>query len=283
MEKLIIALIQLDSTSHRDDNFKRIEKLVSRAAAGGARLVALPEFSGDIRPADSPQWSEDLAGPTATFLSALARRHGLWIHGGSFRESNSPRPPFNTSVFIDPAGQIRAIYRKIHLFDVEITEGPSFTESDHTSAGEKIVVHQSGLGVFGFSICYDLRFPEMFRLMALRGAQVIFVPANFTRATGQAHWECLLRARAIENGCYIVAAAQCGLKPEYQAHGHSLVIDPWGTIVAELGDSEDVCLAEINIEIVSEARKKIPALTNRREDVYCLTETGQPLRQVNPG
>lgn len=272
MEKLITALIQLDSTSNQSDNFKRIEKLVKQAAAQGAQLAALPEFAGGIMPADSPNWSEEFIGPTTRFLSSLARRHGLWIHGGSFRETNPGRPPFNTSVFIDPAGKIRASYRKIHLFSIDIDGGPSFRESGHTSAGDEICVHQCDLGVFGFSICYDLRFPEMFRLMALSGAQAIFVPAYFTQSTGQAHWECLLRARAIENSCYIIAADQCGPKPAYQAHGHSLLIDPWGTVVAELGDDEGLCLAEIDFSKVQETRKNNPALKNRREDVYSLAE-----------
>lgn len=272
MGKVITALIQLDSTANQGDNFKRIENLVEQAAAQGARLAALPEFAGGIMPVDSPNWSEEFIGPTTNFLSSLARRHGLWIHGGSFRESNPGRPPFNTSVFIDPAGKIRATYRKIHLFSIDIDGGPTFRESDHTSAGGEISVHQCDLGIFGFSICYDLRFPEMFRLMALSGAQAVFVPACFTQSTGPAHWECLLRARAIENGCYIIAAAQCGSKPAYQAHGHSLAVDPWGTVIAELGDGEGLCLAEIDFNKTLETRKKIPVLKNRREDVYSLAE-----------
>lgn len=231
--------------------------------------MSLPETSNVITTL-ATEASEIIPGPTTSRLSALARRHELWLHSGSQWEKNPGGRPWNTTVLFNPDGEIVAKYRKLHLFDVVVSQNLTVNESDITSPGEEIVLARTSLGRLGLAICYDLRFPELFRLLALAGADVIFVPANFTAATGRAHWESLLRARAIENGCYILAAAQCGLKPQYQAHGHSLILNPWGEIIAGAQDQEELITADINLEEVAQARQKIPNLANRREDIYNL-------------
>ena len=270
MSCYLAGIIQMDSTADLAGNLDRIEFLTDKAAAAGARLISLPETANVIA-ADPARHAETIPGPTTERLAALARRHGLWLHGGSLWEKDERAgKPWNTTVLINPEGKVVSRYCKLHLFDVEVEDGPGFRESDLISPGEWIVKTNTDLGRFGFTICYDLRFPELFRLLALGGAEVIFVPACFTETTGRAHWEPLLRARAIENGCYVLAAAQCGRKPKYQAHGHSLAVNPWGEIIACQPAGEGFILAEIDLEAVKAARRQIPALANRRDDIYGL-------------
>ena len=261
----------MDSGPDLDENLDRIERMTARAASEGACLICLPETANIIPESNWAGRAESLDGPSLTRLKALARSFGLWIHGGSILEKNPAGRPWNTSPLIDPAGRLAASYRKLHLFDAEVKDGPSVQESRHMAAGDRIVVSPTELGLFGLAICYDLRFPELFRLMALRGAEVIFVPANFTSHTGRRHWESLLRARAIENACYIVAAGQCGRKPGYQAHGHSLAVSPDGKILGELGNEEAVLTIELDLEEVARCRREIPGLQNRRDDIYHLS------------
>ena len=193
----------------------------------------------------------------------------VYIQGGSVTEAlEGEKRSANTSVLISPQGTILASYRKMHMFDITLTDGTPFRESDRVKPGDTIVTAGTELGVFGLSVCYDVRFPELYRLMALRGAQVIFVPASFTMPTGKDHWEVLLRARAIENGCYIVAAGQIGTKPAYAAYGNSLVADPWGTVVARARDEEGLVFAEIDLDYLERVRRQIPSLENRRTDCY---------------
>ena len=281
MSGYLAGIIQMDSTADPDGNLERIDLLAEKAAGLGARLISLPETANVIT-VEASSHAETIPGPTTERLAALARRLGLWVHGGSLWEKSGGPKPWNTSVMINPEGELTTRYRKLHLFDVEVLNGPSVRESALISPGGEIVLTETGLGRFGFTICYDLRFPELFRLLALAGAEVIFMPACFTEATGRAHWESLLRARAIENGCYILAAAQCGRKPKYQAHGHSLAVSPWGEITACLPEGEGLIMAEIDLEAVKLARQQIPGLANRREDVYCLKPTGAGLVDRKP-
>lgn len=269
MRGYLTGIIQMDSTDDLTANLARIELFAAQAAGLGARLISLPE-TANIIASDPGGHAEPVPGPTTGRLAALARRHGLWIHGGSLWEKNDGGRPWNTTVLINPEGEVAARYRKLHLFDVEVEGGPDIRESDSISPGREIVSVDTDLGRLGFAICYDLRFPELFRLLALAGAEVIFVPACFAETTGRAHWESLLRARAIENGCYILAAAQCGRKPKYRAHGHSLAIGPWGDIIAARPEGEGCLLAEIDLDSVKAARRQIPGLANRRDDVYSL-------------
>lgn len=182
---------------------------------------------------------------------------------------------YNTSVIIDPEGKIIATYRKLHTFDVTLPDGTVCDESTRVHPGKEIVTVDTPLGKLGMSICYDIRFCELYRIMALEGAQVIFTPASFTMPTGKDHWEPILRTRAIENGCYIVAADQIGQKARFFAYGNSMVVDPWGTIVARASDRAGVIYAVIDLDYLDAVRAKIPSLLNRRNDVYDVVRKGE--------
>jgi predicted amidohydrolase len=200
-------------------------------------------------------------------FSAVARRRDAWILVGSLAEtSTDPLRPWNTSVLIAPDGSIAATYRKIHLFDVAVEDGPVDRESDRVGPGDRAVVAEvDGIRV-GLSICYDLRFPELYRALALAGAEILTVPANFTERTGRDHWEVLLRARAIENGAYVLAPSQIGGPPGQSAFGRSMIVDPWGTVVAQAADQVGIVSAELDLARVRSIRRQIPALANRRPE-----------------
>ena len=270
MNKFMIGVIQMDSQSDKQKNLAQAVSFIKEAAEKGARIAVLPEsmsYLGNEYIASA----EPVPGPTADILSSLARELGIWIHCGSITVLEDPEIPCNMSILFDPEGKIFAKYRKLHMFDVEIADGPSYKESDENIPGEEIVLAKTELGTLGFSVCYDMRFCEIYRLMALNGAQIIFVPSDFTLNTGKDHWEPILRTRAIENACYVVAPAQIGVKPKLQAYGKSMVIDPWGNVIAMAPDRPGVILAEIDLSRVDEIRSQIPALKNRREDIYSLT------------
>ena len=205
---------------------------------------------------------------TTDFFCEQAAKHKVWIVSGSFPEEQENGKPYNTLILADPEGNIRCRYRKLHMFDVEVENTPSYKESDHNTAGNEIVLVDTELGRLGFAICYDIRFGEMFRIMALQGAQVIFLPASFTMNTGKDHWETLLRARAIENGVYIVAPNQMGKKTNMLAYGKSMIIDPWGDVIARASDKTGSILAEIDLDYLERVRRQIPSLENRRRDMY---------------
>lgn len=275
MDTYKIAAIQLDSKANKGENLDKIERMIAEAALQNVKLISLPEVMNIIAEDNAPEAVESIPGYTTDRLVAMAKKYGMWIHGGSIREENNGHKPYNTTVLISSAGEMITKYRKIHLFDVEIDGGPNIKESDRIKAGSEIVTAKTELGTLGFSICYDIRFPEIYRLMALSGAQVIFTPANFTYTTGEAHWESILRCRAIENGCYIVAAAQCGEKPRFRAYGNSMIVDPWGKIIARKGDNEEgMLIADIDLNSVKSCREQIPSIHNRREDVYSLSAKG---------
>ena len=202
-------------------------------------------------------------------FSDMARKNGVWLHAGSITEKYEKKAR-NLSMLFSPEGRCVASYRKLHMFDVTVEDGPSYRESDEILPGETVCLAYTDLGRLGLSICYDLRFPQLYRLMADNGAEVLIVSANFTDPTGAAHWEPLLRARAIENTCYVLACGQCGQKPAFKAHGHSMVIDPWGRILAEAGEKEEILYADISSEVLKKTRKQIPCLQNQREDLYQL-------------
>lgn len=265
-----IGVLQLDTQNDKAANRAYIAEQAKKAQDAGVRLLSLPERMDVIaRPAPPP---ESLDGETIGGMRELAAKHAMWIHCGSFLEENPGGKPYNTSVVIDADGNIAAVYRKLHLFDINIENGPSYCESAKVAAGDAIVAARTELGCLGLSICYDVRFPELYRLMALQGARVLFVPANFTYDTGKAHWEVLLRARAIENSCYVVAAAQTGMKQNgIQAYGHSMIVDPWGTIIAQVPEGTGLAAAEISTGRLDDVRAQLPSLKNRRADVYDLT------------
>ena len=265
----LAAVIQLNSGSDPETNCTAAEALVRRAAGYGARLVATPENTNFLGPhPEKVRRAETLEGPTCTRFAALAAECGVHLLLGSFNErSPDPARCFNTSVLFGPQGQRLGVYRKLHLFDVDLGDGQAFAESDTVLAGDEAATVATELGHLGLSICYDLRFPELYRTLVDRGAEVLCAPSAFTLTTGRDHWEPLLRARAIENQCYLLAPAQwghhddCGLRESY---GHGAIVDPWGQVIASASDGPGLALAEIDLERVAAARARVPSLAHRR-------------------
>lgn len=273
MRKYLAGIIQLDSQNDKAKNLEQICAYIDEAAARGAKLVALPEVMNLVGDNVGPGGgAEPIPGYSTEILARKAKEHGIYVHCGSLKEEipGGDGRGYNTTAMIDPEGRIIAKYRKLHTFDVTLTDGTVCNESARIMPGTEIVTVQTELGTLGFSICYDIRFPELFRLLALKGAQVIFTPANFTLPTGKDHWEPILRARAIENGCYILAPAQIGKKVNFTAYGNSLAVDPWGTVIARSKDQPGLTIAEIDLDFLDKIRGQIPSLKNRRGDVYDL-------------
>ena len=271
MTSLRVAIAQLDADTQVAANIERAAELAEQAATTGAELVALPEYlhyrGGDegFRASARP-----IPGPHTDPFADVARRHGCWVLAGSTAETSpDPDRPYNTSVLLAPDGTISARYRKIHLFDVSVDDGPVDTESARVTAGEAVVTADlGGRAMLGMTVCYDLRFPELYRALALRGATLLAVPSAFTERTGRDHWEVLLRARAIENGAWVIAPAQVGGPPGMPAYGHAMIVDPWGTIVAQASDGVGIVSAAIDLDRVAAVRRQIPSLANRRPDTY---------------
>lgn len=270
MRKYMIALVQMDTQNDKGENLEFACRCIDEAAAHGARLVCFPEVMNLIgRNVGQGGGKESVPGHTTDILCKKAKEHRVYIHGGSITEEiPGERGSRNVSVFISSEGQILSAYRKLHMFDITLADGTPFNESDKVKPGEEIVTVSTELGTFGMSICYDIRFPELYRIMALRGAQVIFAPSSFTMPTGKDHWEPILRTRAIENGCYVVAAGQIGTKPAYTAYGNSMVVDPWGTVIARAKDIPGITYAEIDLDYLEQIRRQIPSLKNIRSDIY---------------
>lgn len=271
MQQFLAAAIQLDTQDDLEQNLNALEALIAQAAERGAKLICMPEcvnyLGRDIAGAAEPV----PGGRTFQFFSRQAVRHGVWLHCGSIYEDSGAARPYNCTVVLDPRGQLRGKYHKLHPFDVALERGGALRESDTVRPGEEIVtVDTREVGCLGLAICYDMRFCEQFRLMALQGAQIFVVPANFTLHTGKDHWLPLLRSRAIENGCYVVAPGQIGKKPRFQAYGHSVIIDPWGEVVACASDRAGVVTAEIDLDYVRQVRGRVCTLENRRADLYTL-------------
>lgn len=267
MKRFLCAAVQLNSTDDRDRNLEQAMALIDRAAARGAELVALPENADYIGPQGvKVSLAESLDGPTFAVFAAKAREHGIWLLAGSIAESSSvPGKGRNTTVLFDPEGTRRAVYRKIHLFDVDLADGSRFRESDVVEPGDEAVVVQTPLATLGLSICYDLRFPELYRSLSAKGAEVLMVPSAFTMQTGKDHWEVLLRARAIENTSWLIAPAQTGDHGRgRRSYGHSMIIDPWGVVVARCSEGTGLCIAEIDPELLAKVRREIPSLRHRR-------------------
>jgi predicted amidohydrolase len=263
-----VAAVQLACGPDRDANLSSASRLIDEAAKAGAALVVLPELFASLGSGRSMRaGAEPADGPTIEWARGLARRHAIWLAAGSFVERDGDRL-FNTAPLLAPSGEVVAMYRKVHLFDVAV-DGAGTHESDVFAAGDDVVVATTEACTLGLSTCYDLRFPELFRILALRGATVISMPSAFTAATGPAHWEVLTRARAIENQVFVVAPDQCGSSPDGIArHGHSLVVDPWGRVLAEAGDGEEVLVVDLDLDELARVRRVIPSLANRRPSAY---------------
>lgn len=269
-EKLKVASIQLNSQDNKEMNVKKALTLIEKAAMDGAKLVVLPEyfnFLGDDK--EKIKHAESIPGPTSTALMEKAKELGIYIHCGSILEKGDEKRSYNTSLLIDDQGNIVATYRKIHLFDVEIEGRVVAKESDSIIPGDQVVTAVTPFGKLGFAICYDLRFPELFRSLVLKGAQIIVLPAAFTLYTGIHHWEVLLRARAIENQCYVIASGQFGSYPPNRTNfGSSMIIDPWGIVVARAPEMECYIMADIDLNRVKESRERVPCLSNRKPSIY---------------
>jgi len=272
----LAAAIQMSAGVNRADNERRAVSLLDRACEAGARLLGLPEMWEHVGPAaEKREFAGNLDGPQLARVRDLCARRSAWCLAGSIAEKAADGRVHNTAVVVAPDGRIAASYRKLHLFDVDIPDGARYRESEQVAPGgeQPPVVELSGLGVrLGLSVCYDLRFPELYRRLADQNADVIAVPAAFTAYTGRAHWEVLLRARAVENQAYVFAPAQAGrIGPPQEnrhAYGHALIVDPWGEVVADAGGSDEgFALGRIDSARIAQVRRDLPSLRHRRRDI----------------
>jgi predicted amidohydrolase len=267
-----VAAVQLNSNGDKARNVAAAERLVRAAAADGAELVALPEKWNLLGSGEEiAAGAEALDGPSLGAARSWARELGIHLLAGSIAEHGDEETSdmaFNTSVLIGPDGADLAVYRKIHLFDVE-AGGVEYRESDHEQPGDEIVSASVDGLELGLTICYDLRFPELYRILAVRGARLIAVPSAFTAATGRDHWQVLLRARAIENQVFVIAPNQVGeAPPRYDSYGHSAIVDPWGTVLVSAPDEECFVAAELDLTAQERTREQLPSLANRRPHAY---------------
>jgi len=265
------AAVQLTATPDKAANLQAADLLVRRAAADGARLVVLPEkWSVLGRGADLREGAEPLDGPAITWARDAARELGIDLVAGSVSERVAGDDKLrNTSLHIGPDGEIKATYRKMHMFDVEV-DGTVYRESEHEAPGDDVVLSTTADGVeLGLTVCYDIRFPELYRILAVRGARVVTIPAAFTVPTTRDHWEVLVRARAIEDQCFVIAANQVGTHVEGLASGgRSMIVDPWGLVLAQAADAQTVITADLDLDAQAAIRTRLPSLANRRPAAY---------------
>jgi deaminated glutathione amidase len=270
-DRIRVACVQLTSRADKAENLAKTDRLVAEAAAGGADVVLLPEKWNAIGDAETLHEAAETieTGESVEAMRGWSSRHGITLVGGSITERREGREKLsNTSLVFDPDGELVALYRKIHLFDVDVG-GHRYRESDAEEPGEEPVVARLEGWSIGLTVCYDLRFPELYRILALEGAELVTVPAHFTLYTGKDHWHVLLRARAIENQNYVAAAAQIGeTLPGKLSYGRSLIADPWGTVLAQAPDEETVISAELDRERLRQVRRNLPSLANRQADAY---------------
>jgi predicted amidohydrolase len=265
-----VAAVQLNSTEDKQRNIGAADSLVRSAAADGSELIVLPEkFNLLGTPEQLRGGAEPLDGPTLTWAAETARELGVWLVAGSVVERvDGDEKLRNTCVLLAPDGEQRAVYRKIHMFDVDVG-GVSYRESDSEAPGEEIVLAEAGPLELGLAVCYDLRFPELFRILAVQGARAVALPAAFTLHTGKDHWEVLVRARAIENQLFVIAAGQIGKHPPgHESFGRSMIVDPWGIALAVAPDRECFVAADLDFDAQERIRERLPSLANRRPDAY---------------
>jgi predicted amidohydrolase len=268
-----VAACQMNPGEDVEENLRAAEELLAEAAAAGADLAGLPELFTYMGPATRhAEVAEPIPGPTSERLAEAARRHRMWVLGGSIYEREGDRV-YNTSLLFDRRGELVARYRKIHLFDVDLPGQPPIRESATFTPGDQVVTADlEGVRV-GLSVCYDVRFPELYRMLVAQGAEVLLVPAAFTEETGRDHWDVLVRARAIEDQCFVVAPAQWGPwgRPEEnrRCHGNSLIVDPWGRVLARLEEGVGVARADLDLEELRRVRERLPALRHRRLAPSC--------------
>jgi len=263
------AAVQLNSGDDKGRNLEVAERLVRAAADDGAELIALPEKWNLLAAGEQlAAGAEPLDGPTLGAARSWARELGVHLLAGSISERSGEGRAHNTSVLIGPDGEDLAVYRKIHMFDVDVG-GVSYRESEYEDPGEEIVTAPVGELITGLTVCYDLRFPELYRILAVRGARLVTVPAAFTARTGRDHWEVLLRARAIENQVFVLAPGQVGkAPPHYESYGRSMIVDPWGVVLATAPDEECFVAADLDLAAQERVRESLPSLANRRPAAY---------------
>lgn len=264
------AVVQITSTNDYNKNLEKVFRFIRSASENGAKVVSLPEvftFIGNLKE-EGYKYAQDLNSILINDLAKLAKELKIYLLAGSFTEKIENSEKFyNTSVFLSPSGEIKNIYRKIHLFDANLPGPERYKESDNFEAGEleQLEVIETEFGKMAFTICYDLRFPEIYRVLATKKAEIIFVPAAFTMHTGKDHWEILLRARAIENQVYIVAPNQFGFHNEKrESYGNSMIIDPWGKVISRASDREEVIYADLDLEYLYKIRTKLSCLEHRK-------------------
>ncbi|XP_072027221.1 deaminated glutathione amidase-like isoform X2 [Amphiura filiformis] len=282
----VVAVCQMTSTDDKAANMKTVSWLVERAAKLGAKMVFLPE-AFDYIAKDKQQglaMVETRTGPTLSRCAELAKQHGVWLSLGAFHEKDSSNASkmLLTHVVLNTEGDIMASYNKSHLFDVEFGGNESLKESSHLTPGSSITPPvQTPVGKVGLAICYDVRFPELSLCLRQQGAEILTYPSAFMSRTGMAHWEVLLRARAIENQCYVIGAAQTGKhNDKRQSYGRAMIVDPWGSIIASCHEGVDVCIANVDLKYLQKVRQDMPVWNHRRYDLYgdvtkCMTEPTQ--------
>lgn len=266
MSRQIVAAVQMNSTDDKTENQESARSLITEAAGRGATLVALPELFNCLgQPETIVSNAEPVPGPTSELMSELAREFKITLLAGSLGERCEGDKIYNTSLLFGPTGELLARYRKLHLFDIDLPGEVTFRESEFMGFGDRIAVTDTNVGRLGQATCYDLRFPELFRLLVDEGAEVIVIPSAFAMATGRDHWEVLLRARAIENQCFVIAPNQFGRHGgNLQTYGRSMIIDPWGTVLAKATDGSCVITAEIDFDQLARVRSHLPCLQHRR-------------------
>ncbi|QIB26808.1 carbon-nitrogen hydrolase family protein [Caloranaerobacter azorensis] len=271
MKKFKLGLCQLLVSENKKENIKNAEKMINSAADMGSELVVLPEmFNCPYNNSYFPKYAESYPdGETIKMLSKISKERGIYLIGGSIPEKDDKGNIYNTSFVFDKKGNIIGKHRKIHLFDIDVEGKISFKESDVLSRGDSLTIVDTEYCKIGVAICYDIRFPELFRLMVLKGVKVIIVPAAFNMTTGPAHWELLFRARALDNQVYMAAAAPArDENASYISYGNSIITDPWGSIVGKLDEKEGILIKEIDLNRIDEIREQLPILKHLRKDLY---------------
>ncbi len=274
-QKFKLAICQNPVTADKEANLACAVSAIGRAKEAGAQIAVLPEmFSCPYQNDQFGLYAEPEDGETVHTLSETARKNGIYLFGGSIPERDGKKL-FNTCFIFDPSGRVIGKHRKVHLFDIDVPGGIRFMESDVLSAGNQITVVDTEFGKIGAAICYDMRFPELFRLMAIKGADLVIVPAAFNMTTGPAHWETLLRARALDNQLFVAACAPARNEhASYISYANSLAVDPYGQVTVRAGAEETMLLAEIDPGYAEAVRQRIPVMRQRRTDLYTLAETG---------
>lgn len=279
MAEVRLTQVQMIVTDDKAKNLQHASALIDRAASQGAEIVCLPEmFTTPYTNESFLRFAEPQNGVTSEMLSKEAARHGIVLVGGSFPESDAGKI-YNTACIFGPDGKLLAKHRKMHLFDIAIQGKFSFRESDTLSAGNEITVFDTPVGRLGVAICFDIRFPELFRLMALQGAKIILVPAAFNTTTGPAHWHMLAKSRAVDNQVFLAMTSPARNETGFKAYGHTLAADPWGNILSEAGEKEALVESVLDMDFLEKKREEMPFLSARRTDVYQLNASVMPLKR----